>query len=207
MSDIEVKEGGKGGKVRNKKASMHIDFAPLVDLAFLLITFFMLVTTLSKPQTMEISMPAKDNVDIKDAPKVNVKKVITILIGKNNNLFYFFGAKVKPTDPDPIVEKSDYSPTGLRTVLLKRNIDIMLKIKALKEEKVAKNLADTTYKRLASKIRAEKSAPVVIIKATDESTYNNLVDVLDEMQICNIGKYSIVEITDYDLNLIKDLNK
>lgn len=204
--DIQQKDSGKGGKVRGKKASTHIDFAPMVDLSFLLITFFMLATTLIKPQTMEIAMPSKDKVQESDAPKVNINKVITILLDKDDNIYYYFGAKVEETDPDPELIKTQYGPDGLRKMLLERNINVMLRIKELRDERSTTKMADSTYKRMASEIRSDQAAPVVIIKATDEANYKNLVDVLDEMQICNIGKYAIVDITDYDIELIQKLN-
>ena len=53
---------------------------------------------------------------------------------------------------------------------------------------------------------SDKKAPIVIIKATNDATYKNLIDILDEMAICNIGRYAIVDISDYDLELIKSLN-
>ena len=63
MAEVEVKDSGKGGKKgQQKKMKIHVDFTPMVDMNMLLITFFMFCTTLSKPQTMEISMPTNDKV-------------------------------------------------------------------------------------------------------------------------------------------------
>src|SRR5664279_1202092 len=102
MAEINTGGGGghkKGGKVRSKKASTRVDLTPMVDLGFLLITFFMLATTLIKPQTMEISMPSNKKVDQKDQSEVKASKAITIVMAKNNKVFYYFGIRDKGVDP------------------------------------------------------------------------------------------------------------
>lgn len=203
MSEVNVES--KGGKKKGvKKMSTRVDFTPMVDLGFLLITFFMLTTTLLKPQTMEISMPSKDKVADDENIKIKESLAITVLLGKDNVVYYYFGMQKDGVDPQLI--KTDFSPKGIRDVLLQRNAEIVLKITELKKEKIDRHLQDSTYKRRAMEIKGLKSSPVVLIKATDDASYNNLVDILDEMQICNIGKYAIVDITEYDLSLIKKLN-
>ena len=204
MSEIST-EGKGGGKGKPKKLSTRIDFTPMVDLGFLLITFFMLATTLIKPNTMDIGMPAKDQVLDKERPKVNEKLAVTILLGKNDNIFYYEGMYKNNKDPEVI--KTNYSPSGLRSFLLKRNGKVINTVRILKAERFGKNVADSTFNRLKSEARAHKDAPVVMIKATDDASYKNLVDVLDEMKICNVGKFSIMDISDYDKKLIKDLDK
>ena len=203
MSEVNVES--KGGKKKGvKKMSTRVDFTPMVDLDFLLITFFMLTTTLLKPQTMEISMPSKDKVAEEDNIKIKQSLAITILLGKDDAVYYYFGMQENGVDPQLI--KTDFSPKGIRDVLLHKNADIVLKIDELKKEKVSNHLQDSTFKRRAMEIKGVKTSPVVLIKASDDASYNNLVDILDEMQICNIGKYAIVDITEYDLSLIKKLN-
>ena len=201
ISSESSDHGKKGHKARSKKLSTRVDFTPMVDLMFLLITFFMLATTFMKPQTMEIGMPSKDSPD-----KTPVKNslAITVILGKENKLYYYAGGKSKATDKDPEVITTNYGATGIRQYLLERNKFVMTKVKQLKAQRNADKLTDSSYIRLAKKEREFNLAPIVIIKATDESTYKNLVDILDEMQICNIGRYAVVDITDYDKSLIKD---
>ena len=204
MAEMIVQEkAGKGGKPKPKKVSTRVDLTPMVDLGFLLITFFMLTTTLIKPQTMEIYMPSNKANDTKDT-EVPASKAITILIDKDNKLYYFFGGPKDGKDPDLIT--TDYSANGLRTMLLQRNHEVMVNILELKDKLIAREIEDSTFRKESAKARALKSAPVVVIKATDGATYKNLVDVLDEMQICNIARYAIVGITDYDKELIAKLN-
>ena len=207
----ELNTGGgdkhKDGKKRSKKASTRVDLTPMVDLGFLLITFFMLATTLIKPQTLEINMPSNDKVDKKDETKVKASKAITIILAKNNKVYYYFG----DTDPKlkyvPVPIQTDFSKNGIRKMLLDRNAPIVAKIKELKKEKLRTRMSDEDFKKLATPIRSDKDAPVVMITATDEANYNNLVSILDEMSICNISKYAIIDLTSHHKELIKPMDK
>jgi len=203
----ELNTEGKGGKKKgkSKKVSTRVDLTPMVDLAFLLITFFMLTTSMLKPQTMEISMPSKDKVEEKDQTKVNAGKAITIILGKNDTVFYYFGTRSKE-NIDPKVVVTTFAADGIRKVLLMRNVEVMNKVRELKDLKSKRKIKDEDFKKQLTEAKANKAAPVILIKATDDSTYKNLVDILDEMQICNIGRYAIVDITTYDLGLIKKIN-
>jgi biopolymer transport protein ExbD len=208
MAELAPGGGGghkKEGKKRTKKLSTRVDLTPMVDLGFLLITFFMLATTLIKPQTMEISMPSNKKVDDKDKSEVKASKAITIVMSKNDKIFYYFGIREKGVDPTVIA--TDYSKTGIRKMLLDRNALVVANIKDLKAKKEKLRMPEEQFKSLAKEIRSNKDAPVVMIKATDDANYKNLVDVLDEMQICNITKYAIMDITQTDKDLIKPLDK
>ena len=168
MSEIssEGSAGGKkkGGKIRAKKTSTRIDMTPMVDLAFLLLTFFVLTATLNKPQTMEITMPEDDN---EKPPKVNEKHVLTLVMGKDDKIFWYIGI----TDPE--VKVTNFSNTGIRKLLLEKKRDI--------------------------------PKLIILIKSLDESKYKNMVDILDEMNINSIQRYAIVDVTQTDKDLIKDV--
>ena len=90
MAEVQVKDDGAKKKGKPKKMEIHIDFTPMVDMNMLLITFFMLCTSLSKPQTMEISMPSKDNIENEETA-VQQSRAITLILGKDNKVFYYFG--------------------------------------------------------------------------------------------------------------------
>jgi biopolymer transport protein ExbD len=204
MAEINTSGGDHGKKGKHKpkakKVTVRVDMTPMVDLGFLLINFFMLTTSIIKPQTMEISVPSKEKSD--NPPPIKNSLAITIIPGKDNTVYYYFGAPQNGKDPDII--KTDYSKNGLRKMLLDRNANVIAKVAELKKKNEAKQMNDSIYKKEAMRARADMNAPMVIIKATNSSTYSNLVDVLDEMQICNIGRYAIVDITAYDLKLVKD---
>jgi len=204
----EIAQDNKKGKDKGKpkKLSTRVDFTPMVDLAFLLITFFMLATTFSKPQTMEIAMPSKEKVSVEEQTKVKASRAVTIVLDKDNAVYYYEGTRDEKTGQDPVVSKTDFSPSGIRKLLIKKNYDIMVKVQELKVKKQNKKLSDADFDKQRNEIMADKAAPIVIIKATDGATYGNLVNALDEMAICNIGRYAIVDISDYDKELIKKTN-
>lgn len=136
----EINTGGgdkKGGKVRSKKSSTRIDMTPMVDLAFLLLTFFMLATTFNKPQTMEINMPAKPKNEDK-LPEINEKRVLSVVLGDNDKIYYYVGIA------DPDIQVTDYSKDGIRKVLREKKATIpklVVLIKPMEESKY-KNVVD-----------------------------------------------------------------
>lgn len=205
MAEIQDNGKKKGGKGKQKKMNIRVDFTPMVDMNMLLITFFMLCTTLSKPQTMEISMPSNDkNITEEQQTKVKASQAITLLLDKDNRIYYYDG---EPDYKDyASLKETSYQPDGLRGLLLKRNSDAIAKVNVLKQQKLELKISDEEYKKQVADIKNAKNTPVVIIKATDDATYMNLIDALDEMQICNIGKYVITDIADGDNFLLKNFN-
>ena len=205
MAEVQQKDNG-GGKGKQKKMTIRVDFTPMVDMNMLLITFFMLCTSLSKPQTMEISMPSNDkSITEEDQTKVKACRAITLILGGDDRVFYYTG---EPNYEDyTSLKETTYEADGLRAMLMGRNAEIVAKIKALKAEKLEKKFSDEEYNKRAIKIKDVNTAPVVMIKATDDATYENLVDALDEMQICSISKYAIVDITEGDEFLLDNLEQ
>ena len=202
MAEIQQKDSGERKKGKQKKFSIRVDFTPMVDMNMLLITFFMLCTSMSKPQTMEISMPRKDLLNEQEQNKVKASKAMTILLGKEGSVYYYMG---EPDYENPdMVQETDFSPNGLRAILLGRNQVVMQKIRELKQKKANLEISNEEYLKEAAEIRKDKDSPVILIKATDFANYKNLIDVLDEMQICTIGRYAIMDITPGDLRLLQD---
>ena len=159
-------ENGKNNKgvvKKSNKAMPRVDMTPVVDLAFLLLTFFMLTTTFIKPQVMDLVLP-EDKTEI-NQPMVNEDRVLSLVPDGNNKLYWFIGI----TDPE--VHETDYSETGIRRLLLEQN-------------------------KLINKI-------VVLIKPNRDSTYENLVNILDELEITEVARYALIDITEEDLNILK----
>ncbi|MDR1783253.1 MAG: biopolymer transporter ExbD [Dysgonamonadaceae bacterium] len=214
MSEVQVQEKGGEGKARQKKQSLRVDFTPMVDMNMLLITFFMFSTTLLKPQVMNITMPAKDQVEDTQKNKIAESTAVTILMGANNNIYYYEGlieSQEQYDDPN-LLQQSAYGEEGIRQVLLRKNkmeIDgknIYDQVQALKEKKQKEQITEADYntavKDIQDRFNKAKKAPNVLIKPTDQATYKNMVDVLDEMLVCNIGFYQIAEPVEGDRHLL-----
>lgn len=191
----------KGGS-KQKKMEARVDFTPMVDMIMLLVTFFMLCTTLIKPQTMELTMPSdKEDLNEENQSQIAASKAITILIDDDNTLYFYTG---KPDEAK--LEKTAYGKDGIRAELLKRNVVARQKVDALKREYSLKRTSNAVqeakmqeeYKQKLKDIKNSDDTPNVIIKASDKSSYKNLIDILDEMQICSIGKYVIDNFADGD---------
>lgn len=210
MAEIEGGGGGggkhKGGK-KGKKLSTRVDFTPMVDLGFLLITFFMLTTSMNKPQTMEINMPDKDVKDKSEETKVKASQAITILLAKDDKIVYYF---IDPVTGEPGTPQiTNFSAGGIRATLLKENKARNPKLDSIPVYKSMLNsgkINEEQYQGYVSGIKAYKDALIVVMKASDKSRYNNLVDILDEMLICNIGRYAVVDITQPEIDMLKTVN-
>lgn len=187
MAEIDTSGGGghkKGGKVRAKKMSTRVDMTPMVDLGFLLITFFMLATSMSKPTSMTLSVPHKEKDEArKDTEPLKASKVLTIFLGKNNEVYLL----------DGVAADDEKAPSALQTV------------------SYGTDLREGIFK---SKQRVNASFPpeedgsepfVVVLKPTPVSNYKNLVDVLDEMAITKTKRYALVDfLTESETKLLGD---
>jgi biopolymer transport protein ExbD len=175
MAELAEKESKKKGKKkRRKKMSTRVDMTPMVDLGFLLITFFMLTTTFSKPQTMEINLPVKPKGEVTEEQENALKasKAFNIIVDGENRLFWYLGLPHEPLEP---LTETNYTADGIRKVLLDKNSSIQ--------------------------------DMVVLIKATDAAVYKNVVDILDEMNISNIKRYALIDITPDDLQELQILKQ
>jgi biopolymer transport protein ExbD len=195
--------GGKHQKKRAKKASTHIDMTPMVDLAFLLLTFFMLTTTFSKPKTLEINMPAEPPPDQKP---VKVPNALTFLVSGDNKIFYYYGE----LKGDVKLEKTNYSKDGIRKVLLDKNkwtVDELKKAETdIKSQNLKdRNMADSLYKAKRAEVFKNKKSLTVLLKADEKAKYKNVVDVLDELQITDVGKFAIVDLDSVEVVMLKSM--
>ena len=204
----EIAEGGGGGghkgKKRAKKQSTRIDMTPMVDLAFLLLTFFVLTSTFSKPKSMELTYPVPPDINIPQPP---IKNGITIILTKDDRIFYYEG-EFKPVDsdkgPKTTLAELNFSQESLHKYLAEKNKWAQDEIKKLDEKFEKKQLPDTTYKRMVREVKANKIAPTILIKTDDKATYKNVIDVIDELNINLVGKYVVVDILKPELDLITE---
>ena len=168
MAEMDTSGGGghkKGPGVKKaKKLSTRVDLTPMVDLGFLLITFFIFTTTMSQPTAMKLFLP-KD-VEEKDQNKLKASGALTIMLAKDNNIFYYEG---------------ELAPDG-------------------------SNFKSSNFKDIRKIIIDKKKVTdpkdfMVVIKPGPESTYKNTIDMLDEMQINDVKRYAMVDISDVELKL------
>jgi len=193
---------------KQKKINVRVDFTPMVDMMMLLITFFMLCTSLAKPQTMELSMPSNDkNMKDEDRSVTKASYTITVYVTSNDKIYYVEGT---PKYDDPTcLKETTWGKNGIREVFLKHVTEdntqpILDAVKAKVELDQKKDeMADSVYKKELAEIK-KKNAMTIIIKATDKSKYVNVVDALDEMQICSVGKYVLDQINENDQKLLKE---
>lgn len=186
MAELNTGGGGeKGGKVRSKKSNPGVDLTAMVDLAFLLITFFVLTTTLAKPQSMDLALPDKDKPDpTEKQPETPAWRTITVVLGKNDKLAYYIGQLSSPVVEDGLdgtPKVMGYGSKGIRQPLLKHI------------EYVKSRVTDPKIEGLT-----------VIIKASKAATYRNVVDILDEMAITKPRSYAMVDITPEDLKMLEE---
>jgi biopolymer transport protein ExbD len=227
---------------KQKKMTTRVDFTPMVDMMMLLITFFMLVGSLQKPQAMHLTMPAKDdNMTAEDKDKSKTENTITLYLAENDKLYYYIVDKKEDFGNPEFLKETTWGKEGIREVLrnhrhaptkvlmdAKKQLDtwfntlpksqqeandsvynralIMIKkghvdivengqlVKA-KYEKVDKDMRDYTESNMVPTL-------AVNIKPLDNSSYDNLVTILDEMQICCIGKYVIDKVNDKDMPIL-----
>ena len=91
MAQIEQSSGGKKKKGAQKKMAIHVDFTPMVDMNMLLITFFMLCTTMIKSQTLSIALPTNEKLEQTELQKAKESEAITLILQQQRSLLPRFG--------------------------------------------------------------------------------------------------------------------
>jgi biopolymer transport protein ExbD len=207
----------KKNNSKQKKMSVRVDFTPMVDMMMLLITFFMLCTSLSKPQAMQLSMPSNDeNMSKEDKSVTKASQTITLYLASDDKLYYVEGLP-DYENPD-CVKETTWGKDGVRSILIHHTIElgynpvamIMQAKKELDAKKQAINstMTDEQYQKQLDAIRKGElptgkiETMTIIIKPLDTCSYRNMVEALDEMQICSISKYVIDKINPQDLELL-----
>ena len=207
---------------KQKKMDTRVNFTPMVDMMMLLITFFMLCTTLAKPQAMQLTMPSNDdNLQKEDKQVTKASHTITLYLGENDKVWYIAGL---PNYDDPTcVKQTTYGKDGIEKVLnehtTEEGINPVAKIKVAKKELDAKKnaynstMSDEEYQKQLSNLKkgqlpnGEKVPTLTcIIRPLPSATYANMVAALDEMLISNIDKYVIDDVdkmSDDDKELIQ----
>jgi len=169
----------KAGVRRMIKHSLKIDMTPMVDLGFLLISFFVITTELSKPTAMDLYLQ-------KDGPptKLAQSDALTLLLDKNNVVYYYNGDWNEAIKENRIVQTSFSGNNGLRNVIMEKQRQL-----------------DQARRKAEG-----RNGLMLLIKPASGASYKNLVDVLDEMTISMVKKYAVMKISSEEVNWLKERN-
>jgi len=227
MAQIEQSSGGKKKKSAQKKMSIHVDFTPMVDMNMLLITFFMLCTTMIKSQTLQIVLPTNEDVKQEQQSQAKQSEAITLILdteydgetprvdgetGKTvHNIYYYEGIADTTFATPNYLRKEQFignvnrEAQGIRKILRNKNKQVMEEYVKLKEQWKNKEISKEEFDKLAKKNAADslKTRPVVVIKPGPNTTYEGLINAIDEMNINQISRYSIELPTHTDTVLLR----
>ena len=180
MTAVENNPQTKGNSFRRslsikfkKRQNIRTDMTPMVDLGFLLITFFVITAELNKPKSMKLFMPH-------DGPSSNVpeSRSLTFLMGADNTVYYYFGEEEKAVKNNTVMQTSWYEQEGIGKIIREKQ-------------------------QALDKIPEGRSSLVVVIKPGERSTYKNAVDMLDEMLINRVTRYAVVKPGEWDIKYLK----
>ena len=201
MADVQTggdSGGGRHQKKRAKKGSTHIDMTPMVDLAFLLLTFFILTTTMYKPSTLQLTFPVP-NPDKEKPPRV--ANAITLLLTKNDAIFYYRGG----LEPTTQLERTDFKQ--LTTVLTVNNKTAIERIQGFQKDLIAKKITEAAFDSLKNVVQREETSHFAIIKPDKDAKFRNMIDMVDEMDIHGIGKYAVQDSLKPEEQVLLDIAK
>lgn len=225
MAQIEQSSGGKKKKGAQKKMAIHVDFTPMVDMNMLLITFFMLCTTMIKSQTLSIALPTNEKLEQTELQKAKESEAITLILDteyddngnvKGNTVYYYTGKPELELNGSDVVSSNlemthflgndGAAQQGIRKILHERNKGVLADVEKKKQEWRDKKITEAQFQEAAKKIRNsdQYERPVVIIKPMPDASWESVISALDEMQINQISRYQLGSLTDVDEAMVGD---
>jgi len=174
-----INERRRAGVRRSKKHTPKTDMTPMVDLGFLLITFFVITTELSKPVTLNLNMP-------KEGPPITLGEsdALTVLLGKNNAIYYYHGDWHDALKANEIFQTNFSAKEGFR--------------KVIREKQQHLDISNTKEKR---------KGLMLLIKAGEDALYSNVIDMLDEALINDVKKYTVLKLSEEEMKYLATLKK
>ena len=195
MAEMQTSQGGgkkKGSKVRGKKMSTRVDLTPMVDLAFLLLTFFMMTTTFNKPKVMELATPEEPK-DTTQRTKIKESTVLVLMLSDRDRIYWY---DYQDNGDPPTVTNTDFSESGVRKIILDK--------KSRVEQQHGLDDRKKWDEEKKDSIDIKTSKLITLIKPDSTSNFKNLVDILDEMAINDVTKFVLTDITDKERQMIAD---
>ncbi len=163
----------KSGK--RKIHSLRVDLTPMVDLGFLLITFFMLTTTMAQPKAMQVNVP--DNSDaVVDGTAFPEESTVTLIPAGRHQCYYYTGLLNSPAD----MHVADNNK--IRSILQAQQLHAAA--------------LPATFSKNAHQLH-------VLIKPDNSSKYEDVVQMMDEMNILNVPYYTLATLTADEAVLVK----
>ena len=205
--------------------AIHVDFTPMVDMNMLLITFFMLCTTMIKSQTLSIALPTNEKLEQTELQKAKESEAITLILDtdyddngnvKGNTVYYYTGKPEMELNGTDVVSSNlqmteflgndGATQQGIRKILHDRNKGVLADVEKKKQEWRDKKITEEQFQEAAKKIRNsdEYERPVVIIKPMEGASWESVISALDEMQINQISRYQLGTLTDVDEAMVGD---
>lgn len=211
MAELAQDNGGGGGKKRPKKAPARIDMTPMVDLGFLLLTFFVLTSTFAKPKMMSLVYPAKEKKDQPPPEGNKVNNAITFILSKDRVFYYkgeFYPEGNKKGKPATQLTETDFGPQGIRKLLADENKFVIRKKIELDAKLQRKEINDSIYKKEIIEAKKNPEALKVLVKTDMKAKTINFIDVIDELYISSIGVIAPVDLMNSEQALLdKELAK
>lgn len=207
MASVDTGGGDSGhkkgpGVKKAKKLSTRVDMTPMVDLGFLLITFFIFTATLSSPVAMDLNMP-KDTEKVEEESKIKQSGALTILLGRGDQVYYYEGELTDET-ASQIFKQTTFK--GIRDVIIKKKLEVIRDHKPEPKDEEIKQKAKAKGDKDWEKAALDRDF-FVVIKPNAEATYKNTVDILDEMTINNVKRFAMVKISETEDKLIQATQK
>ena len=210
MAQIEQSSGnGKKKKGAQKKMAIHVDFTPMVDMNMLLITFFMLCTTMIKSQTLSIALPTNEKLEETELQKAKESEAITLILDteyddngavKGNTVYYYLGKPEVEYSGDQLTSSNlqvteflgndGHTQQGIRKILHDRNKGVLDDVEKKKQEWRDKKITEEQFQEAA--------------KPLPGASWESVISALDEMQINQISRYQLGTLTDVDEAMVGD---
>ena len=201
MAELIQSTPASGKTSRRRNMAARPDMTPMVDLAFLLVTFFVLTTSMMKPRAMEIIYPSEGGVPLK------ANNVVSILLDEGKDRIFWYYGELKGNETE--IHRTDLSSQGLRKIILEYNRSVNERIMALESQfppRNSWNAADQQkFNQLSGEIYAADHALTVLIKTLPATQFSEVISAMDELNICNVRKRAVQDMNSEEADLIKGL--
>jgi biopolymer transport protein ExbD len=192
----------KHRKVSQKRHSTHLDMTPMVDLAFLLLTFFILTTSFRNMRIIELTVP--DNGKVTRPQTIGQSQAFNLILLGDDKIKWYIGSDDKVNE----AKQTTFTNAGnnIRSVLIEKNLLVRSMINAIKDSVAAGLIPDSSsiLKKKIDKAKSHPKALVVLIKTADTLKYQTLIKAFDVINSSDISRYAMMELTDMEKKHLRE---